>query len=127
MLRIITIITIAICSSSANADTFAKEVELGLNNYIFRAQTENMVDQFGKNVVEFTNPTVNGMPIFISTTNLIVLKTKLCNALGFEYADGYGAASLPEKFVVDLDKEKSLIAKPESTTTTDMFRCLGSI
>ncbi len=127
MNKLTLIISATLFASLANADVFTKEISFGSNNYDFNASVENKIDQFGKNVVEFTNPTINGVAIEISEAKIIQIKKQLCNKLGFKSADGLGTASQPNKFMLDLNQDGELSGRYENSTTTDMFRCLGSI
>lgn len=118
---------ITLFSSFAFAENFSKVISFGSNNYDFSAQVENKVDQFGKNVVEFTNPAIDGVAILMSSANIIEIKKQFCNKLGFQSVDGFGTASQPNRYLLDLNQEGTLIGRFENSTTTDMFRCLGSI
>lgn len=127
MNKTILLIATILFSNLAIAETFTKEIEFGANIYDFNSEAQNLVDQFGKNVVEFTNPTIGGVPIYLSKSNLIEVKKQLCAKLGFQNADGVGVAIQPDKRYLDLDQNGELTAKSVHSQTTHMFRCLGSI
>ncbi len=119
--------TITLFSSLSFAKDFSKEIVLGSNYYDFSAQFENKVDQFGKNIVEFTNPRIDGVAILIASGNVIEVKKQLCDKLGFKSVDGFGTASQPSRYLLDINQDGILKGRFENSTTTDMFRCLGSI
>lgn len=127
MNKIILASLVTFLSTLAFANNFSKEIMLGSNYYDFSARAEIKVDQFGKNVVEFTHPTMNGVAILLSGANIIETKKQLCNKLGLQSVDGLGTASQPNRYLLDLNQDGKLTGRFENATTTHMFRCLGSL
>lgn len=118
--------------SSASAEPFSKEVQLNAGTVYFLADiSDGGVDQFGLNIVKFSNPTVNGTTISFQSGDAEAknLKTQVCEKLGYGFANGLGVTHSEKSFMgFFLDEDKQLTMKLfETQSRLTYFNCAGSL
>ena len=124
MTKLAFFIALTSVSTSALAADFQKDFHFNSRANIehFKANSVEKIDQLNRNIVEFTNPTLNGYPLnFVG--DQFAIKREFCKLLGFSEVDGIGGGSGPTVAEIVIGSNGELGSDYRDLAVTDMFRC----